>query len=398
MLKQLRRKFVIVTMIIVMTLFTTLLGLVYYFTWSDMEERTENTLGILENSVQNIDDIRQLPRNVEQPYFVVFSSRFGEFFAAGYTDRDLKDSKYIGGLIAQVNETGEERGELEEENLLYVCKNSNMGVVYIFLDVSEQTEALHTLIRNSILIGLGGIAVFLGLSILLAHWMVRPVERAWNQQKQFVSDASHELKTPLTVIMSNAELMQSGEGDMNQYADNILTMSDQMRYLVEGLLELARADNGQVRKSFDRLDMSTLVTESVLPFEPIYFEKGLILRTKIEENIRVMGSVRHLRQVLDILLDNAGKYTEAGAIDVSLSKRGRQCILSVANPGNPIPAEEREKIFERFYRTDKARSRDGSFGLGLAIADAIVKEHRGKILVDSNETGNCFTVVLPCEN
>ena len=384
-------------MVIAVAVFAVAMGMVYYFTQLEMESRTDAALTLIDNSVNNLNDIKNLPRDVEQPYFVVFCTRFGDFFAAGYTDYDLDDAKTISNLMQEVEDTGEEKGTLKDQNLLYLRRDTGFGTIYIFVDITEQVESLATLTTTCLLIGLGGVVVFFGISILLARWMVRPVERAWDQQRQFVSDASHELKTPLTVIMSNAELLQSGEGDTGKYADNILTMSDQMRYLVEGLLELARADNGQVRKSFDALDMSALTTESVLPFEPIFYEKGLLLRTNIEENIRVVGSVRHLRQVIDILLDNAGKYTEKGAVDVKLSKQGRQCILSVANPGKPIPEEERKKIFERFYRTDKARVRDGSFGLGLAIADAIVKEHRGKIWVDSNETGNCFPVMLPCE-
>ena len=176
-----------------------------------------------------------------------------------------------------------------------------------------------------------------------------------------------------------------------------MAMSHQMRSLVEGLLELARVDNGQVQKAFERLDFSDLIAQSLLEFEPVLFEQGLTLEANISPEVHLTGNSRYLKQVVDILLDNAGKYSAPGVVDVRLVKQGKVCLLSVANPGTPIPENEREKIFDRFYRADQARSRTGSYGLGLSIAKSVVQEHKGKIWVNSNQTGNCFYVQLPCE-
>ena len=396
MLKQLKRKFVLVTMVIILIMLGVLFGLIYSSTKSDMESGRASALKHLEKSVNQGNGIMDLPRDVEYPYFVVYTNDFGEYLAAGYTDYDLNDEALLRSLVSQASNRGTDRGVLSGRQLMFSIGQSRTGKTYIFLDIAGQAATLNTLIRNSVIVGVVGLVAFFGLSILLAKWMVRPVEKAWNQQRQFVSDASHELKTPLTVIMSNAELLQNEQQD-KQLTDNILTMSHQMRHLVEGLLDLARADNGQVRKTFARFDLSAVIADSILPFEPVFFEKGLQLRTQIQDGIWINGSQPHIRQVFEILLDNAGKYTETGVIGISLQKRGRQCLLAVSNPGTPIPEEELEKIFERFYRTDKARSRDGSFGLGLAIADTIVKEHKGKIWAVSNPTGNCFFVELPCE-
>lgn len=395
MLKQLRRKFVLVTMGIVLALLGILFGLIYYFTKSDMVKTRQRDLSRIEAAVTKPVAIENLPRDVVLPYFVVFTGPYGQYVAAGYTDYDLNDETFLRRLVTQA-ESGEKTGTLGQYQLLYSVCRSKGGTAIAFLDISSQTATLETLVGNCLLIGIVGICLFLALSILLSRWMIRPVEQAWQQQKQFVSDASHELKTPLTVIISNAELLQSGEGDKEQFTNNILTMSGQMRNLVEGLLELARADNGQVRKSFEPVDFSTLISESVLPFEPVYFEKGLHLRTRIQPGIQINGNGPYLRQVAEILLDNACKYTEKGIVDLQLEKRGRQCLLSVSNPGTPIPEEDLEKIFERFYRSDKARSRTGSFGLGLSIAQSVVREHQGKIWAESNPTGNCILVELPC--
>jgi signal transduction histidine kinase len=160
-------------------------------------------------------------------------------------------------------------------------------------------------------------------------------------------------------------------------------------------LELARADNGKIKTFFQPISLSNVVTQAALPFEPLFYERRLQLQTIIAPDIQLTGSGQHLQQVVEILLDNAYKYSDSGIVCLSLSQQGRYALLSVSNPGNPIPAEDHQKIFQRFYRADEARAGSGSFGLGLAIAKAIVTDHNGKIWVHSNDSGNCFYVQLP---
>ena len=246
---------------------------------------------------------------------------------------------------------------------------------------------------------LGFLSFVLGVSLLLARWAVGPVEAAWTRQRQFVADASHELKTPLTVILTNAELLGDpawGPADRERFSRNILTMARQMRGLVESLLELARLDDGGLDAAPKLLDLSALVSDAVLPFEPVYFERGLELACRIEAGVRVRGSEARLRQLADILLDNAAKYAAPHSqVTVTLARRGGRGLLSVSSAGAPIPAEELESIFLRFYRADKARRRDGSFGLGLSIAREIVQAHRGRIWAESGDGRNVFHAELP---
>ena len=182
-------------------------------------------------------------------------------------------------------------------------------------------------------------------------------------------------------------------------ADNILTMSRQMRGLVEDLLELARVDDGIARTVWTRVDLSRLVSDAVLTFEPVCFEAGLTLETDIQPDITVRGSESHLRQVAEILLDNARKYADpGGTVTVTLTRQGRRhCLLSVADPGEAISPEDLKNIFKRFYRADKARAMDHSYGLGLSIADSIVTDHHGKIWAESAGGINTFFVSLPTQ-
>ena len=147
---------------------------------------------------------------------------------------------------------------------------------------------------------------------------------------------------------------------------------------------------------FSLLDLSQLTADSLLPFEPVFFEKDLLLESNLESGLFVKGSEEHLHQVVDILLDNAAKYSApGGTVRVALKRQGSGCLLSVSNPGEEIGKEDLKNIFKRFYRIDKARAMNHSYGLGLAIADSVVKEHGGKIWAESEKGVNTFFVQLP---
>lgn len=401
MLKKLKLKFVVITMSIITVMLVVILGLVYHSTKTDMDAQALRTL----QRVSQQGQFSEPPGGREDfmlPHFTITVNMQGKVHAKGNTYYDLSDNTFVADLLAAVARERDTTGELREYNLLFARRLEMGQQVLVFVDTTSQQNALAALARSGAFIGVVSLAVFFALSILLAAWAVKPVEKAWQQQRQFISDASHELKTPLTVIMSNAELLQNPEFDrenQEQFSQSILTMSCHMRSLVEGLLELTRADNGQIKKAFAAVDYSTLIQEALLPFEAVLYEKGLTLNSQIAPGIRLWGSDQHLRQLMGIFLDNAGKYSSAGVVEVVLQRKGRnQCLLQVSNPGKPIPQEDLQRIFERFYRADAARSRTGSFGLGLSIARAIVQDHGGKIWVESNDTGNCFFVQLPCDN
>ncbi len=395
MIKKLRRRFVVINMAIVTGMLLIIFALFINFTAIDLQNKSEATLQKL---LQPAADPDTLFKQVSDPYIVVNFTPMGEL-VHGRTHYDLENTDFLNQLLTQVDvEAG--KGYLDDYNMIYGISTGYNYKIVAFLDVSGNASTVDTMLYISLITGVIALIAFAIISILLARWAVKPVDKAWKQQKQFVSDASHELKTPLTVIMSNAELLNSPDIDpdgQNQFSENILSASKQMRHLVESLLELARADNGQIKTNFEQTDFSKIVADSILPFEPVFYENNMALESRIEPNIQLNGSVQYLRQLIDILLDNAQKYSSPGIVDVTLRRQGRtQCVLTVSNPGTPIPEEELENIFGRFYRSDTARSNTGSFGLGLSIAQRITEEHGGDIWAESNPTGNRFTVLLPC--
>jgi signal transduction histidine kinase len=401
MIKKLQIKFVIINMSIVTIMLCVILGLVYHFTKANLEAESINMMENIARKPFRLEIPKELGDDVRLPYFTIQIGPRGELLATGGGYYDLSDKEFLDDLINVVIRSPKTFAVIEEYNLRYYRLDTPMSYYFVFSDISSERATLHNMMKSCFIIGGLSFFMFLGISILLSKWAVKPVDLAWKQQRQFVADASHELKTPLTVIITNAELAQSPEYDdesKQKFINSILTMSRQMRGLIEKMLELARADNSDTKKIFEIVDFSKLVSNAILPYEPVFFERGLTLKTQIDKDINVLGEESQLCQVLDVLLDNAQKYSkESGTTWVTLKKLGkRRCLLGVANEGESIPPEEAKNIFKRFYRGDKARSRTGSFGLGLPIAESIVTEHSGKIWVESSNGINCFYVELPC--
>lgn len=400
MIKRLRRKFIWINMVLMVTMLLVIFGLVYHFTSTSLEESGVSALKAVAGTQLIPGRPGSLNPEATTHYFILDISAWGDIMAVGSEAFDLTDGDMLWDIYRQAKSDGGQVGILEEYSLRFYRTDSLTGTRFVFGDITVERQTLSNLIKTCAVIFVIAFFGLLGISILLARWAVRPVELAWQQQRQFVADASHELKTPLTVILTNAELLQSPDypaGEKGRFADSILTMSRQMRGLVESLLELARVDNGQVAQEYRQLDYSRLVEDAVLPFEPVYFESGLTLESSVEPGVTVHGSQRYLRQVAEILLDNGRKYAApASTVYLNLSRQGKgRCLLRVTSAGETLTPQQCKDIFKRFYRTDNVRTVSGSYGLGLSIAQRIVSEHRGKIWAQGKDGYNTFFVSLP---
>ena len=396
MILRLKIKFVCINMLIVTVMLAVIFGMVLHNTHRNMEDQGYRTLQSIHEELSHRGPVMRWNR---VPFFAVMVSQDGELTLQASTFPDSDEALDLMEIAGMVYASEENQGLLETYNLRFSRRQFPRGERIVFMDVSMENSILRDLIRTCVKIALFSYMVFLGISMLLARWAIRPVETAWKNQRQFVADASHELKTPLTVIMTNAELLQEESFEAvsrKQFAENILSMSHQMRGLVEGLLDLARVDNGALKTSFAELNFSTLVENALLPFEPLFFEKGMELVSNIEQDLFLKGSHAHLQQVVDILLDNAVKYgAPEKQVRVSLQRQGYYIILCVSSAGDPISKEDLKRIFRRFYRIDQTRAMNHSYGLGLSIAQSIVEDHRGRIWAESKDGINDFRVLLP---
>jgi len=398
MIRRLRIKFVVINMTIVTVMLCIIFGMVLHFTRVNMEKESMEMLQTVALGPNKPGIPGKPGPGIRLPYFSLRLSSGGEVTVSGNGFYDLSDPELVKELVRLSAE--DRSGILSDYNLRFLRIVTPTSQSLVFIDMSSEINTINHLLQNCLLIGAASFLVFLLLSILLSRWATKPIAVAWEQQRQFVADASHELKTPLTVILSNAQMLSSNGEDpelRERLTGSILTVSEQMRELVNRLLNSARVDAGIAKKDFTVFDFSDTVEMALLPFDSVFFEQEMELSSSVEQDVFVKGSKTHLVQVVDILLDNARKYSSAnGKTIVTLQKASSSsCLLAVANEGTSMTQEQLKQIFKRFYRADPARERTGSYGLGLSIAESIVKSHRGKIWAESKNGVNTFFVRLP---
>ncbi len=280
------------------------------------------------------------------------------------------------------------------DDLIYLITDKGDYTLVAFKDNTIINESMTTLFRYTLIFGAAAIILLFFVAVYLAKRIVSPLEESYKKQKQFVSDAGHELKTPIAVISTNADLL-SREIGTNTWLDNILYENERMGVLVSQLLDLSRVENAPLLK--EPVDFSRLVYGEVLPFESLAFENGKNLECNITEGIQINGSAAQLKQLVAILVDNAIEHSDAGSdILVRLFRDHSSVVLSVTNDGAPIPEDKQNQLFERFYRMDEARTGDGDhYGLGLAIARAVVTAHDGSISLRCENGKIEFRALLP---
>ena len=309
-----------------------------------------------------------------------------------HTNDDVDDEK-----IKEIANSILNSNDLEKEHIgfLYFDKYSysyHKGHSLVIVDNFFVQRNLKEVFKNTIVFFIIIEFIFILIAKVIAHWISKPVEDTFNKQKDFITDASHELKTPLSVITASAEALEKNPKE-KKWLTNIKTESERMNNLIIDLLDLAKTENGNIELSVGNL--SKVVELSALTFEGIAFEKNIKLDCRIDENINIKMNENAIKQVMEILLDNAIKHSkEKGKIEVNL-KNGNNIELTVSNLGEPIPNGEEEKIFDRFYRIDKSRNRnDNRYGLGLAIAKNIVTLHNGTIKAYSKNGKTTFQIMF----
>lgn len=407
MIRKLRLKFVAICMALV----TAILAVVFFSVYLSMARNISDLSRQVLYRVSQEETIGGMTRpdisiaiggdRVLLPYFTVnvWPSRGGGYTAqiTGGTYSNLEDTEELTAILQDCLSQNRQEGTVSGYHLRYLRQDNGLYEKLAFVDMSMEQAVLRRMMGSYLVIALAALALLLGVSVLLSHWATRPVERAWKQQRQFLSDASHELKTPLTVILSNAELLEQTElpDKPARWTDNILSEAGRMRSLVEEMLTLARADNMVRTAVMAEVSLSDVAADCALAFEPVAFEAGKPLEYQIADGTLVLGDGDKLRQLISILLDNAIKYgADGGTITLSLQKTDRQARLTVSNPGDPIPPEQLGRLFERFYRADVSRGEKSGFGLGLPIARTIAEEHKGTLRAESDAGSTRFIYTM----
>ena len=398
MIKKLKRRFILTSMVVVTLVLLLVLGVLFVgarkVVYSDADQMLKRSLMI---SLGEKGGGEGRGGRNERAVVLSIDPETGEI-----------EKKSSGTLI---NFSDQEQQELAQEAAqgkalkhrgVRTSVEKHNGKTYVaVVDTTLEDRLLTAAMKALALFAVGVWLALLLLVYLLSGWAVRPMAKAWDMQRQFVADASHDLKTPLTVILSNSELLkQQNEGREAPEVDRIETAGKRMKDLVQKMLTLARMEDDPNPNAYETMNLSDMVMESALAFEATAFEKGLVIDETVESDLMVKGNRAQVQSVLECLLDNACKYAAPGSrVTVSLEKAGKKARLTVHNTGSYIPPEDLAHVFERFYRADKSRTASDSSGLGLAIVQSVVERMKGAVTAESSqESGTAFTVLLPREN
>lgn len=419
MIRKLRARIIIINMalmgIVILAIFTTVCVSSYSNAVNDMERGLNQVVG-------NRDFDRDRATDDNAPPFDKESKGSFKQKPNIHDNEPMQISSYVivelddDGNITNTTENNVSIDADDLEECVKLARQSNsisgqigdyrlMYVKHDFMEVHKIVFASNNMVfanlRNTVLVSVGlffgSMVIIFLISLWLSGLAVKPVKKAWEQQKQFVADASHELKTPLTVILANNNIMmshpQSRVTDERQWLESTEEEAQHMKQLIDQMLFLAKSDAGNTQVQLSEVNLSEIVEGSALNFEPVAFEREVLIDTDIRPDILMQGNQLQLNQLAHILIDNAVKYAEDNStVTIALHKHGDGTEFTVNNKGSVISKEEMEHIFDRFYRAEKSRTTKG-YGLGLAIAQRIVEDMNGKITVQSNQTdGTTFTV------
>lgn len=409
MIKRLRIKFICINLLSVMSIMLIVLFSLYVFSIRRYRENTdsfmEKELSIYTHRlfIDTSEEGSLMPdmpspdkRGNLLPSILITLDKDNNIISSITKELYLEDIQIQEIIQKTVNQT---RGDLGEYHLRF-AKMHDMSYTYMILsDVSFEEENIKQIQLLCIGIFTISLLLFFILSYFFSLWAMKPIEKAWDSQTRFVADASHELKTPLTVILANLSLLGDMPNEnMQKWLNNTKIEADRMQTLVANLLFLAKFENKDIALILSKENVSEIVYERLFSFEAIAFEKGVSIITDIQDNLYSLIDRSKLVQVLSILFDNAIKYAgENGQISIHLYKKNHKNIFRISNTGTLLTEDELSRIFDRFYRVDKSRSRkEGGYGLGLSIAKELVLSLKGNLYAKANtRDGNIFVLELP---
>lgn len=341
--------------------------------------------------------------------FTVVTDANGNILSAGCNQSEITvSSDMLQSATQYAVGSRKDSGNVSGYSLRFLKRSFKGGYKIALADRSQEISNFYFQLRMYLFGAIFMLAVALLVIWYMAEKAIAPVDQSIQDQKRFIADASHELKTPLTVILANTDIL-AGDlgapiGSKKKWLDSTKTEANRMTELVNEMLFLARADAGiQPSFHYERISLTEIMDDCVLTCESLAFENQVHLKAKIMDNVRIVGDEGKLKQVLMILIENAMKYVNrGGTIEVKLSTLplSKMAKVSVTNTGDPIPPMKVDHLFDRFYRADEARTREkGGYGLGLAIAQNITKQHNGEVELEFSdaEQGTRFTMKVPLE-
>ncbi len=403
MIKKLRMKLILASMLSLLLVLVTIVGTMGILNYHKIISDADKVLAILvENDGMFPDSFAHsdVPKEQEEPkkddrllspelpyesrYFSVVLNEDGNVVLCDTGKIAMINTKTAIKYAKQVWESGKEKGIIGDYR--YCISTTDEGTRVIFLDCGRNFNTFHSFIIIGIRVSVVGLLAVLVLLILLSARIVKPFSENYEKQKRFITDAGHELKTPLTIIDADTEILEMDYGE-SEWLSDIQNQTKRLADLTNSLIFLAKMEEEQTKIPMLEFPISDMAEETVETFQALAKVQNKTLTSEIEPMLSLKGDEKAIRRLMTILLDNAVKYSgEAGKISLTLKKQKNHIHLSVWNTTEQISKEQIAHLFDRFYRTDESRnSETGGYGLGLSIASATVRAHKGKISAETED-------------
>lgn len=414
MIKRLKKKFIILATASMLILMTILVGIMNIVNYSSVVTETDTILDVLsqpnapfgnhselpDKPPQDIGDFIPHGMSPEVPYesryFTAMVTKDGNIEETDFSKIISVDKESVDGFIQKAVTSKSERGFIGQ--FRYAKQTDDRMTRIIFLDCGRKLDSFRTFMWISMAVGLLGCVVVFVVFLFAAGRIVRPIAESYEKQKRFITDAGHEIKTPLTIIGANLDLLESDYGENESFSD-IRTQTKRLSALTGDLVYLSKMEESERTLTKIEFQVSDLIAETAQQFNAIALAQKKEYRTQIEPNVTMCGAPDAIRQLISILLDNAMKYSpNGGIVTLDVISRKKDLIISVFNTTvSPVSSENLSHLFDRFYRTDVSRnSETGGHGIGLSIAQAITTAHSGKITAETvNGSDFRITVTIP---
>lgn len=403
MIKKLRRKFILIAMCATTFVWLVLIGVINVMNYVKIDRNSDNIVDVLAENDGTFPVFLPGPSDkwngitpetpFEIRYFTAMLDENGEILSLDMKRIAALSADEAKEYVSYLSARGKTHGMYKDYKYTSITRET--GSMYILLDCGKDLYLFRNFLLMSALIGIGSLIVIFLLVVVLSGFILKPVEESYLKQKNFITNASHDIKTPLTVIGAETDVIDMQYGE-NEYTKEIKKQIGRLAALTEKLIFLSRMEESPAYE-FTNFDLSATIEEIAEPYRQIARAKGFAFSAKIRRGVTVSGNEDLLRQAAALLLDNALKYTkQGGEIVIELKKTGKSCELCFVNDVENLSAGKHDELFERFYRNDKSRdSREGGNGIGLSVVKAIVRLHKGKIGAYSEDgTKIKFVLVL----
>lgn len=404
MIRKLRRKFIWIAMVSMIFVLGTIVAVINALNYQKTDEYSDKIIALLTDNEGNFP--KDFPSRPDKGDGMTPETPFeARFFTVMLDDQGevvFSDTKQIAAVDAEIAESyaktlyadNEKSGMYDDYK--YRAKETDKGTLYIFLDCTREMNSFRNFLQTSILISFGGLAVVFILIVIFSHIALKPVEESYQKQKHFITNASHDIKTPLTIINAGAEVIELEHGE-GEWTKEIKKQTERLAALTDKLVFLSRMDEENQKIELCDFNLSELICESIEPYENMGAAKGFSVSLDCQSDIRYKGNEEMLSQVVALIMDNAMKYTNAnGRIAVSLKKTVKGIEIRFKNTTEYVEEGNHNELFERFYRADKSRnSVRGGHGIGLSVVKAIISAHKGRISAYSADGKSMeFLIVL----